>query len=57
MLHNKRQTPRPVANVSNSEAFDVSPKVRHSREKELAGAPEKWQINQWDLAVKVGMDD
>ena len=43
MLHNKRQTPRPVANVSNSEAFDVRPKVRHSREKELAGAPEKWQ--------------
>lgn len=26
-----------MANVSNSESFDVSPKVRHNREEELAG--------------------
>ena len=43
-----------LSNVSNSESFDMSPKVRNNREEELAEVGEM-ATNQWNLAVKVGV--
>lgn len=43
-----------MASVSNSESFDMSPKVRNNRDEELAEVG-KMAINQWNLAVKVGV--